>query len=837
MSAFPLRTIVAIVLVFAFALVVAASALAAGGVSPELRAMVRAAPANQQIPVIIRLSDRVDANQYGNQGRGSRDGKLVKALKGKAAKTQGPLKKLLKDLGVDKHGELWLINGVAVTVPASLVDVIAKFPGVESVRPDTLAVAPAVTAASTAPPEWNLDVVRAPDLWSLGFTGAGVVVANMDTGVDAAHPDLAGRWRGGANSWYDPHAQHATPYDASGHGTQTMGLIVGGGTGGTSIGVAPDARWIAVKIYNDAGQANYSHIHLGFQWLLDPDNNPDTQDAPDVVNASWGLVGSAGQCITEFDADIQLLKTAGIAIAISAGNDGPAATTSLSPANNPSSFAVGALDASLIVASFSARGPSACGGGGFPHLVAPGVNVNTTDLSFGGFPFYVTVTGTSYAAPHAAGTMALLINAFPTVTVGALESALTQGATDLGAAGGDNAYGSGLLNANAAYQLLGGAGSPPSITSTPVTTATQGTLYTYAVNATDSTGSALTFALTTAPAGMTIDAATGMIRWTPTNAQVGANAVTVRVTNASARSATQSFSIDVANLNDAPLASNNAYSTFIGATLTVAAPGVLGNDSDPDRDPITAELVAGPAHGTLALAPNGSFTYTPAAGYSGTDMFTYRASDGTLYSNLATVTITITNRPPTSAADAYTTPQGETLTVAAPGVLANDSDPDAEALTAALVSGPAKGTLTLNANGSFTYVPNAGASGTDTFTYRPYDGALYGPTATVTITVTANRPPVAANDSKSAPWRWSSTYTPVVINVLVNDTDPDGNLNPASVTIASAPTRGGTVTVNANGSVSYSPKLGYRGADTFRYRVRDTLGLQSNVAIVTVMVQ
>jgi bacillopeptidase F len=128
---------------------------------------------------------------------------------------------------------------------------------------------------------------------------------------------------------------------------------------------------------------------------------------------SWGLIGTAGQCITEFSGDIDALKTAGIAIAFAAGNDGPAPLTSLSPANNPPGFSTGAVDAAQAIASFSSRGPSACDGMVYPKLVAPGVNINTADLSFGGLPLYATVSGTSFAVPHAAGAMALLAGAFP----------------------------------------------------------------------------------------------------------------------------------------------------------------------------------------------------------------------------------------------------------------------------------------------------------------------------------------------------------------------------------------------------------------------------------------
>src|SRR4029453_16943279 len=122
----------------------------------------------------------------------------------------------------------------------------------------------------------------------------------------------------------------------------------------------------------------------------------------------------------------------------------------------------------------------------------------------------------------------------------------------------------------------------------------------------------------------------------------------------------------------------------------------------------------------LALTGNGSFTYPPAANYNGPDAFTYRASDGTAQSNTATVTITVTavSDPPTANNDTYSTNEDTLLTVATPGVLGNDTDPDSATLTAAVATGPAHGTLTFNANGSFTYTPAANYNGPDTFSYR-----------------------------------------------------------------------------------------------------------------------
>jgi VCBS repeat-containing protein len=172
----------------------------------------------------------------------------------------------------------------------------------------------------------------------------------------------------------------------------------------------------------------------------------------------------------------------------------------------------------------------------------------------------------------------------------------------------------------------------------------------------------------------------------------------------------------------------------------------LGNDADPDGDPLTAVLVTGPSHGSLTLNASGSFSYTPAADFAGSDSFSYRASDGSLSSNPVTVTITVTatNDTPAGVADAYTTAEDTVLTAPAPGVLGNDSDPDGDPLTAVLVTGPSHGTLSLNVDGSFSYTPAANFAGSDSFSYRASDGSLNSNPVTVTITVTAvnDRPTV-----------------------------------------------------------------------------------------------
>jgi bacillopeptidase F len=232
-----------------------------------------------------------------------------------------------------------------------------------------------------------------------------------------------------------------------------MGLLVGGDAGGTHVGIAPDARWMAAKIFNDAGQTTESAIHRALQWVLDPDANPATDDAPDVVNNSWDI-SSEDSCNTAFQSDLDALRAADIAVVFSAGNYGPMSSSSVSPANGDNVVSVGAVDDQRQVTLFSSRGPSACDGSLFPQLVAPGEGVLTTDLSFGGTPSYTLVAGTSFSAPHVAGAMALLRSAAPLVSVEQMEQALVSTARDVGATGPDNDAGNGIISVLAALDAL-----------------------------------------------------------------------------------------------------------------------------------------------------------------------------------------------------------------------------------------------------------------------------------------------------------------------------------------------------------------------------------------------
>lgn len=419
----------------------------------------------QMVSVVVSLTTQVDPATIRARTARLRHTAVLRALRAKAAATQaGVLGVLAMRRGqglVARADPLWIFNGVAVTASPSVIRELAARRDVQSVVSDQVmrmstppADAPSPAAQPGAPPpESNIALVNAPRLWELGLRGQGIVVANVDTGVDVRHADLAGRWRGGTNSWYDPNGEHPViPTDVNGHGTSTMGVMVGGNAGGTAIGMAPGATWIAAKAFNDRGFATSTSIHRSLQWLLDPDGNPSTADAPDVVNNSWTL-SSAG-CNPEFRLDLVNLRAAGILPVFSAGNRGPVPGSVLSPANNPEAFAVGSTDGADSADPTSSRGPSACGPAPAPHVVAPGVKVRTADL----YGLYRQVSGTSIAAPHVAGALALLRCAFPDLPADRQAAALEAGAVDVEAVGVDADTGYGRLDVLAAYRWLVAAG-------------------------------------------------------------------------------------------------------------------------------------------------------------------------------------------------------------------------------------------------------------------------------------------------------------------------------------------------------------------------------------------
>ncbi|MEA3396787.1 MAG: S8 family serine peptidase, partial [Chloroflexota bacterium] len=447
-------------------------AVSTASLEPELlRALAAPGDAPLRIIVVLRspagptpLTQAAEAGSGALQARHA----LVDALQTRLARSRAPLTGLLASAGEQgdllAQCDLWIINGLALTARPTLLAALAAAPAVAELRLDherqylnveissggssgPVSLGPSApnyadrarlwlgqetghsylqltaTQVSTATDEipWGVLRIRAPEVWeTLAISGAGAVVAGMDTGVDWQHPDLQPNYRGNQGhgivihegAWFDAVNDGVYPYDDHGHGTHTLGTAAGRG----GIGVAPGARWIGVKVLNGNGSGLDSWIHAGFQWLLAPNGDPAL--APDVVNCSWGATDARS---TVFQADVETLLAAGIFPVFAAGNEGPYAGSLRSPASLPGVFAVGASDPNEAAPYFSSRGPSPWGEVK-PYVVAPGVD--TRSAAPGGV--YAYMQGTSMATPHVAGVAALMRGVSPTLPVSSLAHIITE---------------------------------------------------------------------------------------------------------------------------------------------------------------------------------------------------------------------------------------------------------------------------------------------------------------------------------------------------------------------------------------------------------------------------
>ena len=293
---------------------------------------------------------------------------------------------------------------------------------------------------------------------------------------------------------------------------------------------------------------------------------------------------------------------------------------------------------------------------------------------------------------------------------------------------------------------------------------------------------------------------------------------------------TATVTVTVTAVNDIPIALADTFTTTEDITLTVTAPGVLANDTDADGNPLTAILDSDVSDGNLTLNSDGSFTYLANTNYCGTDNFTYLADDG-LGGQSVTTTVTLNvvciSKPPLAINDGYTATEDITLSIVAPGVLTNDSDGDGDELTAVLDTTVTSGTLTLNSDGSFTYIPDADFCGTDNFTYHAHDGQADSNMAAVTINVTClNDAPTAVDDMFSV--LEDSSHN--AFNVLVNDGDVDGDA--LSITAVTSATHG-TAAISGT-HILYTPEANFVGMDVFTYTISD--GVLADTAVVTISV-
>ncbi|WP_342418705.1 S8 family serine peptidase [Paenibacillus sp. FSL H8-0168] len=484
--------------------------------------------ASEYVTYLVKLKDQVDTESVAKHAFQKASAEqispaatklsvrttVVNSLMDTAEKTQQSveeyLKKEVNNGNVKKYKSYFIVNAFAVTSTKEVMDNLATLPEIDKILPDEkrelqkveidkdaqpvveestadqavadqAAVDTAVTeenaqksveesvykdAVTPSRVEWNISKIKAPQVWAKGIDGKGIVVANLDTGVEYTHPALKRKWRGlNASgqvvnpelSWYDAVDGASLPTDSNGHGTHTMGTSVGSDSNGTNeIGVAPGAKWIAVRVFNP--DTTDSILLDGGQWILAPvDKNGKKHPelAPDVVNNSWG----GGPGLDEWYRPVtKAWRAAQIFPEFSAGNTtlsnpgGPGSVAN--PANLPEAYATGATDINNKLASFSLRGPSPYGEVK-PEISAPGVNIRS---SVPGGVYEGGWNGTSMAGPHTAGLAALLLQAKPSLTVDQLEDVISKTATPLTDSqyrtSPNNGYGYGLIDALAAVNSV-----------------------------------------------------------------------------------------------------------------------------------------------------------------------------------------------------------------------------------------------------------------------------------------------------------------------------------------------------------------------------------------------
>ncbi|WP_339131893.1 S8 family serine peptidase [Streptomyces sp. f51] len=468
----------------ATALLTAPTPALAAGAAPSAKvdsALSAAVAKGGDTTFFVVLKDQADLSGARKQKtHAARAGAAFKELRAHAADSQASLRSFLdkKKIG---HQDYWIADAIQVTGGQDLVNELARRSDVASVvkeqhykldgieTADKKITAPRSGTDSSAngddTPEWGVADINADDVWNrYDDRGEGIVIANVDSGVQYDHPDLVAQYRGNNGdgtfthdyNWYDPTGQCGTggvPCDNNGHGTHTMGTMVGR----HGIGVAPNAKWIAAKGCESSSCSDASLLAAG-QWILAPTDhngqNPRPDLAPNIVNNSWG-----GGDTTFYQDIVEAWNAAGIFEAFAAGNDGDGKTcsTAHAPGSQAPSYGVGAYDSTGTIASFSGFGPSLVDGSMKPNISAPGVKVESTWPGSS----YNTESGTSMATPHVAGAVALLWSAAPSLIgdIDGTRKMLNEGARDVddthcgGTAGMNNVWGEGKLDILASVDL------------------------------------------------------------------------------------------------------------------------------------------------------------------------------------------------------------------------------------------------------------------------------------------------------------------------------------------------------------------------------------------------
>ena len=543
---------------------------------------------------------------------------VVDALRRTANASQSDVRKQLSLSGVS-YRPFWVANTILVRDGSeSLATTLASFGNVTRLRSPKTYSLPPTTPGSTENTidavEWGIAAINADDAWStFGVRGEGITVANIDTGVEFSHSALVGKYRGNTGggtfnhnyNWFDPSNvcgnPSLAPCDNHGHGTHTMGTMVGDDGGANQIGVAPGARWIAAKGCETNSCSDFALLAAG-QWIAAPTDlsgaNPRPDLRPNIVNNSWGA--DNGPVVDPwYQQTVQAWRAAGIFPALSNGNAGPGCDTSGTPGDYQATYSSGAFDINGVIAPFSSRGPGE-GGTVKPNIAAPGVNVRSSVPGNG----YAASNGTSMASPHTAGTVALMWSAAPSL-IGDLDqtaallddTAVDTPSTQCGGTDDDNnVWGEGKLNAFAAVEQ-----SPRG----PV-----GTLNGTVTNA--STGAPLAGAQVNVTGPVNRSATTGAGGTFQFTLPVGNYSITVSAFGFDNSSATVSITEGQTTTQDFPL--TPAPSGTLSGTVSSATGPVANATVTITGTPIPPTTTNANGQYSFASVPNGTYTMTVTAG-------------------------------------------------------------------------------------------------------------------------------------------------------------------------------------------------------------------------------
>ncbi len=443
---------------------------------------------------LVVLTDQTDLSAANKLKTKTEKGRYVRdALLAKTQATQRPILRWLRDHRVE-HRSFYIVNLIWVKANRDIASALAA-------RPDVLRIEgnprirnienPVPAAESSSQPnaitavEPGVSYTRAPEVWALGFTGQGIVVAGADTGYRWDHDALKNHYRGWNGlvashdyNWHDSihsgggscGADSAQPCDDNGHGTHTMGTAVGDDGVNNQIGMAPGAKWIGCRNMDEGAGTPASYLEC-MEFFIAPypvggaPAQGDSSKAPDITTNSWTCPADEGCSANTLHAGVEAQRAAGIMMVVAAGNSGSTCSTvSDPPSIYDAAYTIGALNNGTdTIASFSSRGPVTSDGSSRlkPDLTAPGTNVRSSTRT--STSSYGNLSGTSMATPHVAGAVALLWSARPTLRhdISATEAVLNDSAVHIlsnncgvGTVSPNNAYGYGRLDIKAAVDHL-----------------------------------------------------------------------------------------------------------------------------------------------------------------------------------------------------------------------------------------------------------------------------------------------------------------------------------------------------------------------------------------------